>query len=170
MIRFDRWLRHLLTDHEPAPHPFNPNMGDVDEIATSVMVNGCYAPVYVSARSNHMLKGHHLYLALRELGATQWPIAFRDDLTPEEELRMMLADNKTGKLARLDPRLEEEALQQLVGTELELAGTGYRDRELERLTAQIEIEDQVPLHFGGEHTLPRESYCPTCGQTMSGRF
>lgn len=166
LIRFDEHLVPLLTDHEPSPHPFNPNMGDVDEIASSVLLNGCYSPVYVSRRSDLIVKGHHLYLALRELGATRWPIAWREGLSREDEIRMMLADNKIAKMSVLDRRMEVEALRQLALSDAGIQGTGYRDFELERMAEKVLADDLTPLDFSAKdsgHILPREDTCPVCG-------
>ena len=166
MIRFHEHLWDLLTEHEPEPHPSNPNDGDVDAIMESVVVNGCYAPVWVSRASNRMVKGHHLYLALRELGSPHWPLVFLENLTPEDELRIMLADNKIARKARLDVRAEAEAMRRLRDTDLQYAGTGYEDREVQRMTERIFREDSRPLTYGsdGLHALPRDDTCPCCGQ------
>lgn len=162
MFRYHEHLRHLLTDHEPSPHPDNANMGDVEEIMASVLANGCYAPVHVSAATDRIVKGHHLYLALRELGATTWPLAYLEDLDPLDELRLMTADNRTSRLAVLDTRAEVENLRRLAGTSL--AGTGYADHHLERMTAALAREDSVPLDLGHQHGVPLEETCPVCGQ------
>ena len=172
MIRFHDNVRPLLTDHEPSPHPENPNMGDVDAIMESVLVNGCYAPVFVSRSSDRIVKGHHLYQALRELGCTRWPIAWLEGLDDEDEIRILLADNKIATLARIDRRQEVDLLQVLQETEKKLQGTGFHEREMQEQLAKVAREEESPLRFSGDHdTMPRDEACPCCGQmTRARRF
>ena len=170
MIRYHEHVRHLLTDHEPQAHPENPNMADVEAIKESILVNGCYAPVFVSRSSDRIVKGHHLYQALRELGARQWPVAWIEGLDDEDEIRILLADNKIAAMARIDRRQEVDLLQVLAATERKLQGTGFDDRELQRQLEEVVREEETPLRFSGDSQHPPEDEtCPCCGQRLRGR-
>ena len=69
MIRYAPALHDLLRPaDEIKPHPRNPNNGDTDALIASILQNGVYRPIFVSAASAHILAGHHLYAALLELG------------------------------------------------------------------------------------------------------
>ena len=51
-------------------HPDNPRNGDVDAIVESVRVSGVYRPIVI-AEDNTILAGHHLWMALGQLGREQ---------------------------------------------------------------------------------------------------
>ena len=54
-------------------HQKNPKNGDIDAIAESITVNGCFRPIYAQRSSGTILAGHHLYQALLSLGAADVP-------------------------------------------------------------------------------------------------
>lgn len=162
MIRYTMNDPDLYPVHAVKPHPDNPNSGDIDEIVSSILINGVYRPVYASKRTTHILLGHHLYAALIELGAQQIPVEWIDAPTDEAELRILMADNRIARLAKLDPGLEREGLLRLKETEFGLRGSGYDDRYLEKLNSAID----TPLNLGEQaasEDLQHDIECPACG-------
>lgn len=153
------------------PHPMNANNGDVDEIRASMQIVGCYRPVYVSALSGHIVGGHHVYEALLAEGHQRVPVKMVDCKTPEEELRVLAADNGIARRARMDPGLEIELLTALEATEFGLTGTGSDEYDLARLRA--ELDD--PFHPGAgatitddEDTYVASHTCTSCGEVCNG--
>jgi DNA modification methylase len=111
----------------------NPRRGDVAAIKRSLEVNGQYRPIVVNRRTTEVLAGNHTWLAAREL---EWPeiAATFVDVDEEEAARIVLADNRTAELGGYDDTELAALLASLPGLE----GSGWQDRELERLLARIE--------------------------------
>lgn len=152
MIRFHDSVKPLLVDAgRLTPHQQNPNNGDVEEIVTSVQVNGCYRPVY-AAPDGRIIAGHHLYAALLELGATQVPVLFLDEGAEVAYKRIMVGDNEIARRARNDPGVLLEVLKEIrVESEHGLAGTGVDDYDMLRLLDEI---NEPSTGFGGGTTTP----------------
>lgn len=122
-------------------HPDNANNGDLDSIIESIKINGYNSPIIVERATGYIVAGNHRYQALHALGATQVPVIWTD-MTREQALRYMVADNRTGQKAVTDDALMIEILNQLQETDTGLFGTGYTEDELTNL---ILSQDQAPL-------------------------
>lgn len=127
MIRFEESLRgQMVPAGDIKPHPDNYNNGDVDEIEQSLILDGCYRPIYASKRTGHILAGHHLYEALLRQGLREVPVSWID--TDEAgELRIIAKDNQIARLARPDPGLLLKMLKKVAAGEHGLAGTGFNE-------------------------------------------
>jgi ParB-like chromosome segregation protein Spo0J len=160
MLRFHAALADLMVPAATiTPDPRNANNGDIDEIVASLLVNGCYRPVYASQETGTIIAGHHLYAALLELGAQMIPVMWLDG-DDEAGVRIMLADNRIAALARMDEALLLDLLRAIDTTPTGLTGTGYDDRYLQDLTERILNEGgpQVP-----DEDLTHQITCPNCG-------
>jgi hypothetical protein len=115
-------------------HPDNPRKGDVGAIAESVTTNGVYKPLVVSRDSMHVIAGNHTLMALRQLGHETAAVVYLDNLTLEEEARILAADNKLGDKATYD----DDKLLALLHQFDDLTGTGYTDAELDDLELLLE--------------------------------
>lgn len=113
------------------PHPKNARRGDVDAIADSLLHHGQYAPIVVN-QDNVILAGHHVVKAARRL---KWKTvdAVRVNVTEEEALVILMADNRDADLASQDPTRLLSLLESLS----DLAGTGYGPADLAALDALI---------------------------------
>jgi len=161
MLRFHEALADLMVPAASiTPDPRNANNGDIDEIVASLLVNGCYRPVYASRETQTIIAGHHLYAALLELGAQMIPVMWLDG-DDEAGVRMMLADNRIAALARMDEALLLDLLRAIDTTPTGLAGTGYDDRYLQDLTERI-LNDGGP-QVDPEEDLTHQITCPACG-------
>jgi hypothetical protein len=134
----------------------NPRVGDVDAIAISLEENGQYKPIVVNkgtktGRKNEILGGNHTYLAARK------ELTYRDsegnvttkkpwkkllvsfvDVSEEEAVKIVLADNKTGMMGGFDENLLAELLS---GVE-DVTGTGYKQEEVDDILAGLPtVED-----------------------------
>lgn len=128
-------------------HPENPNNGEVDAIAASIEVNGYYSPVVVQRSTGRILAGNHRYVALLDLGANEIPVIYVD-VDDEAALRILLADNRTAALARIDDALLTPLLDRLAASEDGLLGTGYEgwdDPPLAPLPPEEVWADHRPL-------------------------
>lgn len=148
-------VNHQLTieyvdPHSLVRHPENARRGKVDLIAESVVKTGQYRPLIVSRATRHVVAGNHLWEAGINLGLTEMPVTFLDDLSPEAERRILLVDNRSADLGTYD----EEALVALLESLAELDGTGYTVDDLETLAflsrGAAEIADpDTDAHYSG---------------------
>lgn len=119
------------------PHPENVNEGDVGAITQSLEYHGQYRAIVVSEKSGHILAGNHTWMAAKALGWDKITVHLIPDLTPEQELRIMVADNRYAQLATMDRVGLGELLKGLTDTEDGLQGVGYDGDDLDALLADV---------------------------------
>jgi DNA modification methylase len=134
-------------------HPRNANNGDVEAIKKSLAVNGWYGSVVVNTSTKHILAGNHRVMAAKALGWETVPVQWVD-VTPEEELRILVVDNRTTRIGQDDTTKITDILAELANTPIGLDGTGYSagalDALIDSLTGTGEPEelltdpDEVP--------------------------
>jgi hypothetical protein len=134
-------------------HPRNANHGDVDAIKKSLAVNGWYGSVVANLSTKHILAGNHRVMAAKALGWETVPVQWVD-VTPEEELRILVVDNRTTRIGQDDTTKITDILAELANTPIGLDGTGYSagdlDALIDSLTGTGELEelltdpDEVP--------------------------
>lgn len=139
------------------PHPRNPNNGDTEAITESLRINHQFRPIVVNRRTREILAGNHTWAAALELGWGQIAATFVD-ADDEQAVRIMIADNRSARLARPDDAAIAELLVELPF----LAGTGYDDAALADLLAALDL----PLDLD-EVAQPKPEAkgvtCPACG-------
>src|SRR5690606_16034730 len=109
-----------------SPHPENPNEGDVEMIARSIEMLGLYAPIVVQESSRFIVKGNHTWAAMLSLGAEKIPVV-RVNVTDDQALRIMLADNRIASLATVHDDQAAQLLGRLMELPSSLTGTGYEE-------------------------------------------
>jgi len=117
-------------------HPDNPRRGNVDVIRESLRANGIIRPIVVSRRTRHVLAGNHTMKAARAEGIDALPVVWLADLTPAQERKILLADNRTSDLGDYDGEILAAILGQM-REEDELLGTGYSDADVEALLTAV---------------------------------
>lgn len=148
-------------------HPRNPRLGDVEAIVESLEQHGQYRPIVANIRNNRVVAGNHTLTAARRLGWQEIQVAWVD-VDEDEELRILLADNRTSDLGRYDPQALDNLLGELKESQLGLAGTGYDAAEIDSLLKSLEadIDAEVEeMQAGPEDTgfikytlmIPREN-------------
>lgn len=124
-------------------HPQNVNEGDIDAIVESIERNGFFGSVLVNKRTNHILAGNHRVLAAKRLGFITVPVTWVD-VSEEEELRILLVDNRTARLGVDNIEGLVSLLEELAETDAGLIGTGYADYDLDDLLLSMEPEEEKP--------------------------
>lgn len=157
----------LIPVDQVQQHPDNPNNGDLDKITESIQVNGFTVPIVAQASTSYIIAGNHRYQAVIGLGATEVPVVWVD-MSDEQALRYMIADNRTARLGQDDLSILDNLLGRLEVTDLGLHGTGFTDDDLAVLRSAIE----GPLEFDEDEYArqksAREITCPSCGHTFGG--
>lgn len=117
-------------------HPRNANKGDVEAIKKSLAVNGWFGSVVVNRRTSHILAGNHRVMAAKALGWESVPVQWVD-VSAEDELRILVVDNRTTRIGQDDQTLIADILSELALTTVGLDGTGYGKDELDALIDEI---------------------------------
>jgi len=113
-------------------HPRNANNGDVEAIKKSLAVNGWYGSVVANLSTKHILAGNHRVMAAKALGWETVPVQWVD-VTPEEELRILVVDNRITRIGQDDTTKITDILAELANTPIGLEGTGYGAADLDAL-------------------------------------
>lgn len=143
---------YLVPIESISQHPDNPNSGDVDAIADSILVNGFYNPLIVQASTGYILAGNHRYAAMLKLGEPAVPVV-RVDVDDATALKILIVDNRTAELSERDPRALETILKQLAIDE-DLLGTGYMEEDLGDLMRANRAFDHMPINADGGYSAP----------------
>lgn len=144
-------------------HPRNPKHGNVGAIAESVTQNKFYGAVYVQKSTGFILAGNHRWRAAVEKGLTKLPIIEIecDDDTAE---RILLGDNKIADLGTYDDRAVLALLEDQKRKAGTLAGTGYTEADVQRLSSKY----AAPTKFPEVTERPKLTYCcPNCNHKWS---
>ena len=161
------WVKLSTLKH----HPDNPRRGNVEAIRESLRVNGVFRPIVVSRKTRHVLAGNHTLKAARAESLDALPVVWLDDLTPAQERKVLLADNRTSDLGDYDNDLLGAILGQM-RAEDELLGTGYSDADVEALLEASASPDFSPVDEVArldEVSGTPEIVCPSCGHHFKER-
>jgi len=154
------------------PHPKNPRQGDVGAIHVSIEANGFYGSVIAQKSTGHILAGNHRFLAAKQANAEQVPVTWVD-VSDEEAVRILLADNRTNDLATYNENALAELLQDLLSDTGTIEGTGYEANYLDELLGKlndINFEPGTEDEQGKLDQLePKWIPCPHCGKEFDLR-
>jgi DNA modification methylase len=126
------------------PHPRNANQGDFGAIQQSVEANGFYGTVVANKRTGHILAGNHRFAVAKQLGFERIPVAWVD-VDDQEELRILIADNRTTRLGIDNEERLAELLSELAQTPEGLLGTGFDGDDLDDLIGRLAGESKELL-------------------------
>jgi len=157
-------------------HPKNANHGDAGAISISLGVLGQFRAIVVSEASGNILAGNHTYLAAKMNGDQKMlaHLLVRFDggpLTPEDEIRVMTADNQYARLAYSDDALLAETLLELQQSNLGLLATGYDEDLLDDMMADLDTTLFLPVdgdEQGQLDTVKGDTRieCPKCAHSF----
>jgi len=141
-------------------HPRNANHGDIEAIKTSLAVNGWYGSVVVNTSTKHILAGNHRVMAAKALGWETVPVQWVD-VTPEEELRILVVDNRTTRIGQDDTTKITDILAELANTPIGLDGTGYSSDDLDALIDGLTGELDPEQESNYSRSIQAPTYEPT---------
>lgn len=106
-------------------HPRNARQGDIGAVYTSITENGWWGYIIAQKSTGYILVGNHRFQAGCAAQMTEFPVVWVD-VSDEEALRILLADNRTSDLGSYDNGKLAEMLSELhLQTEKGLTGTAY---------------------------------------------
>jgi ParB-like chromosome segregation protein Spo0J len=141
------------------PHPKNVNHSELGAISESIVKNGFYGSLIVQESTGYILAGTHRWQAVQQAGGKEVPVTFVD-VSDEEALRIMLADNRTTRLGQDDPEALANLLQEILDGAGSLAGTGFTDDDLASIFEGLDPDE----------TLPSEPAAGRSGRDQSGEL
>lgn len=138
-------------------HPRNPRRGNLEAIRASLERFGQTRPI-VATENGTIVAGHHVWEAFKDLG---WPeiAVVKLPLTAKEAAAYLLADNRTSDLAAYDDA-ELAAILGRTAKQSTLEGTGYADKDLQKLLRRLDAGPATPAEPSGSKLLHT---CPECG-------
>ena len=116
------------------PHPRNPRVGDLAAISESISKNGFYGAIVAQRSTGYILAGNHRWLAAKKSGLTEVPVLWID-VDDRAAVKILLADNRTSDLGEYDDEALVGLLREL-RTEEDLAGTGFSEKDVDKLIAE----------------------------------
>lgn len=135
-------------EHTPidvlVPYDKNPRIitqEAVDAVARSIKAYNFNEPI-IADENGVILAGHNRLKAARQLGLTEVPVIWVDDLTAQKARAYRIADNRTAEFAQWDRSLLDEELKGLIDAgETDLEPLCVEQWELDRL---CRVDDGAP--------------------------
>ena len=137
-------------------YPGNARRGDVDLIRESLRVNGQYRPLVVQRSTRQVLAGNHTLEAAIAEGYEQIWIT-EIDVDDQQAKRIVAVDNRSNDAATYDL----EALSTMLSDLGDLAGTGYSNDDLAKMTEHVEF-DATPVDLPANYSV-----LVTCADEMA---
>lgn len=110
------------------PYPINPREGDIGAIVESLESHGQYRPIVANRATGHILAGNHTYQAAKALGWFEIAVTWVD-VDEDQELKIVLIDNRTSDLASYD-QAELKSHLLYVGNS---KGTGFSSEDINEI-------------------------------------
>lgn len=134
------------------PYARNPrkNAAAVATVKASLKEYGWQQPIVID-RENVIVVGHTRYLAALDLGLTEAPVKYADDLTPIQVKAYRLMDNKSHERAEWDTELLKLEVEELRELDFNLDLTGFDADEL----AGIELDNSPATEGDTEPQIDR---------------
>ena len=148
----------MVSVEDIIPYENNPrkNADAVQYVKNSIEQFGFKIPMVLDAE-NVIVCGHTRFLAAQELGMTEVPCTYADDLTEEQIKAFRLADNKTAEMSGWDFEKLELELSEL--PEIDMADFGFQNTEFDE-NALGDLFTDAPA----KEKEPKKIQCPHCGE------
>lgn len=145
------------------PYENNPrkNTDAVQYVKNSIKEFGFKIPMVLDAK-NVIVCGHTRFLAAQELGMTEVPCTYADDLTEEQIKAFRLADNKTAEMSAWDFEKLELELSELPG--IDMANFGFVNAEFDPVEVFGNVEEKPKSGMETEEAPKNKVQCPHCGK------
>ena len=137
----------LVKVDELIPHPKNPNTHPQNQIkilAQNIRYHGWRHPIVVSKLSGYIVAGHGRLDAARELGVSIVPIEYQDFATEDNEIAVLVGDNRLAELSSLDLNGLQDIIDGFKASDFDTILAGFEPTDLDAL-----LGEQKP-DFGDE--------------------
>ncbi len=126
------------------PNPRNPNTHparQIELLAKNIRYFGFRHPITVSKLSGFIVAGHGRLLAAKELGMQIVPVDYQDFASENDEMAVLVADNRLAELASLDLNSLESIINDLKVEGFDTLLTGFDEADLDSLLEGVEPGD-----------------------------
>lgn len=137
----------LVKVEELIPHPKNPNTHPQNQIkilAQNIRYHGWRHPIVVSKLSGYIVAGHGRLEAARELGVSIVPVEYQDFASEDNELAVLVGDNRLAELSSLDLNGLQDIIDGFKASDFDTILAGFEPTDLDAL-----LGEQKP-DFGDE--------------------
>lgn len=131
-------------EHTPidvlVPYEHNPRIitqAAVDAVARSIAAYNFNEPI-IADENGIILAGHNRLRAAKQLGLTEVPVLWLDDIDAKKARAYRIADNRTAEFAQWDRNLLDSELKSLLADGADMDALGVEQWELDRLTQGVE--------------------------------
>ena len=138
------------------PYTNNPRRNEhaVEYVKNSIKEFGFRIPMVLD-KNSVIVCGHTRFMAAQELGMTEVPCTYAEDLTDEQIKAFRLADNKTAEIAGWDFEMLGEELE---GLDMDMSQFGF---DLDLSTDSL---DDIFADAPEKPKEPKKVQCPHCGE------
>ena len=129
----------LVKVEELIPHPKNPNTHPQNQIkilAQNISYHGWRHPIVVSKLSGYIVAGHGRLEAARELGVSIVPVEYQDFATEDNELAVLVGDNRLAELSTLDLNGLQDIIDRFKETNFDAILAGFEPADLDALLGE----------------------------------
>ena len=129
----------LVKVEELIPHPKNPNTHPQNQIkilAQNIRYHGWRHPIVVSKLSGYIVAGHGRLEAARELGVSIVPVEYQDFATENNELAVLVGDNRLAELSTLDLNGLQDIIDGFKETNFDAILAGFEPADLDALLGE----------------------------------
>ena len=143
------WCSHerLVPVAELKPNPRNPHAHPDEQLsllAKNIRYFGWRHPITVSTRSGFIVAGHGRLMAARKLGLELAPVDFQSFASDDEELAVLVSDNRIAELAETDEDELKALIKELDG-QIDLDLTGFDAVSIEELFPPEAQDEDNPV-------------------------
>jgi DNA modification methylase len=139
----------------------------IDKVAASIKEFGFRQAIVVD-KDGVIICGHTRWLASKKLGLHEVPVHVAENLTPPQVKAYRLMDNRSHQETDWDLDLLGPELEELKGLDFDLALTGFDERELEDLLADLNLIDQANfVPDVPENPVTRQDDLWVCGNSRN---
>ena len=135
------------------PYEHNPRVitqAAVDAVARSIAAYDFNEPI-IADENGVILAGHNRLKAARQLGLTEVPVLWLDDIDAQKARAYRIADNRTAEFAQWDRNLLDTELRSLLDEGADMDALGIEQWELDRLSKEADA-------IGADGELPQRLF------------
>lgn len=142
----------LIKVDELLPNPKNPNTHPVNQIkllAQNIKYHGWRHAIVISKLSGFIVAGHGRLEAAKELGVSIVPVEYQDFASEDNELAVLVGDNRLAELASLDLNSLSDIVEQFKSSDFDTLLAGFNENDLNALlngeNKEFQDEDEAEL-------------------------
>lgn len=126
----------LVKVDELLPNPKNPNTHPGTQIkllAQNIKYHGWRHSIVISKLSGFIVAGHGRLEAAKELGLSIVPVEYQDFASEDNELAVLVGDNRLAELSSLDLNSLSDIVEQFKNSDFDTVLAGFDSADLESL-------------------------------------